>query len=249
MSDSHGGSPDATDQPTSDALSPTGAARRALEAVRYENSPEPFLDAIATASHDDLERVRTDQQAGLAFWLNCYNAAAQLLLDRCPELFESQLRFFRADAITVGGVELSLDDIEHGIVRGNRSKYGFGYLPRLERVGLDDAYRLDLDPRVHFALNCGAASCPAILSYDPETIDQTLDNATRSYLDDTVEYDASRDRVVLPRACLWFVGDFGGLSGLREFAQEFGQVPPGSSPSLRFASYDWTKLPRQFRSR
>ena len=238
-----------TPTPSSTAAdSPTVAARKALEAVRYEESPDRFLEAIATASDADLTRVRSDQRTGLAFWLNCYNATAQLLLDRRPELYESQRRFFGTDALTVGGVELSLDDIEHGIVRGNRSKYGLGYLPRLAGVGLDDAYRLGLDPRIHFALNCGAASCPAILSYDSQTIDRTLDDATRSYLDETVEYDASRDRVLLPRVCLWFVGDFGGRSGLRELVREFEQVPPGSSPSLRFASYDWTKLPRQFRS-
>ncbi len=247
MSDSHDG-PSEPDRPPADSLSPTGVARRALEAVRDEESPEPYLAAIADATDADLARVRTDQQAGLAFWLNCYNAAAQLLLDRRPELFESRSRFFRADAVTVAGVACSLDDIEHGIIRGNRSKYGLGYLPRLARVGLDGRYRLDPDPRIHFALNCGATSCPAVLAYEPETIDRTLDEATRSYLSQTVEYDAARDRVVLPRVCLWFIGDFGGRSGLRRLVREFEQVPLGASPSLRFAGYDWTKAPRRFRS-
>lgn len=225
---------------------PMAAARRLLECVRYEEPVEPHLATIADASDGDLDRVRTDRRTGLAFWLNCYNAATQLLLDRRPALFESRIRFFRADALTVAGVDLSLDDIEHGIVRGGRSKYGLGYLPRLERTGLDRAYRLEPDPRIHFALNCGAASCPSVLSYDPEMIDETLDDATRSYLERTVTYDAERDRVTLPRVCLWFVGDFGGRSGLRELVREFEQVPPVSSPSLRFAGYDWSKVPRQF---
>lgn len=184
--------------------------------------------------------------AGLAFWLNVYNAATQLLLERRPELFESRLRFFRAPAVTVAGVDLSLDDVEHGIMRGGRSKYGLGYLPRLARTGLDGSYRLEPDPRIHFALNCGAASCPAVLAYDPETVDETLDDATAAHLDRTVEYDADHNRVRVPRVCLWFVGDFGGPSGIRALLYEFEQVPPDSSPSLRFEEYDWTRTPRKF---
>lgn len=226
--------------------SPADLARELLERVRREEETEPFLRALAEADDATLSSIRTDRRAGLAFWLDVYNAAAQLLLERRPELFESRLRFFRASAVTIAGVELSLDDVEHGIVRGERSKYGLGYLPRLERTGLDASYRLDPDPRIHFALNCGAASCPAVLAYDPETVDETLDDATAAYLDRTVVYDAERDRVRVPRVCLWFLGDFGGPSGIRRLLREFEQVPPDSSPSLRFGEYDWTRTPRKF---
>ncbi|MDS0475524.1 DUF547 domain-containing protein [Natrinema sp. 1APR25-10V2] len=227
-------------------LSAASAARGLFESVRREESPDPFSSRIAEAGDDDLVPVRTDRRQGLAFWLNVYNAGAQLLLERRPTLFESRLRFFRTPAVTVAGVDLSLDDIEHGVLRGGRSKYGLGYLPRVERTGLDRAYRIEVDPRIHFALNCGAASCPAVLAYDPDTVDETLDDATRSYLDETVQYDAERNRVRVPRFCLWFVGDFGGRSGIRELLREFEQIPPESSPSLRFSAYDWTKEPRRF---
>ncbi|SER42085.1 DUF547 domain-containing protein [Natrinema salaciae] len=237
----HGGSPSAE-------LLPTTTARRLLECVRDEEPPDPFLHRIAEASTDDLARVRTDRRAGLAFWLNVFNAATQLLLEHRPTLFESRVRFFRTRAVTVAGTELSLDDIEHGVLRDRRSKYGLGYLPRLERTGLDGSYQLEVDPRIHFALNCGAASCPAVLAYDPKTVDETLDIATRSYLDQTVEYDSDSNRVRVPRTCLWFIGDFGGRAGLRQLLREFDQIPPNSSPSLRFADYDWTKTPRKFDS-
>lgn len=226
--------------------SPTTAAMQLLDRIRDGASPDSFLSPLADASNDELAVIQTDRRAGLAFWLNVYNAATQLLLERRPDLFNSRLRFFRAHAITVGGVSLSLDDIEHGILRGGRSKYWLGYLPRLEPTGLGRSYRLEIDPRVHFALNCGAASCPAVRTYDFETIDETLDLATRSYLDETVAYDANRDRVRVPRLCLWFIGDFGGRSGLRQFLRTFKQIPARSSPSLRFHGYDWTKEARKF---
>ncbi|MXV61913.1 DUF547 domain-containing protein [Natronorubrum sp. JWXQ-INN-674] len=237
---------DASSGETVSSLDPTTAAYRLLESVKRRNAPTPYLNALAEADASDLETVRTDRQAGLAFWLNVYNAATQLLLDRRPALFESRVRFFRANAITIAGTALSLDDIEHGILRGSRSKYGLGYLPRLERTGLNKTYRLEADPRIHFALNCGAASCPAILAYEPDSIDDQLDESTHAYLDEHVEYDAERGRVRVPRLCLWFVGDFGGRSGIRRFLREFDQILPESSPSLRFVSYDWEKTPRRF---
>lgn len=229
-------------------LAPTVAASRLLESVRYEKSPEPYLATLAAADDGDLERIRFDRSAGLAFWLNVYNAGAQLLLERRPTLYDSRVRFFRATAVTVAGTDLSLDDVEHGIIRGGRSKYGLGYLPRLERTGLSRSYRLEVDPRIHFALNCGAASCPAVLAYDPDTVDEMLDHATRTYLEAEVEYDADRNRVRLPRLCLWFVGDFGGRTGLYSLLERFDLIPDGSSPSIRFTSYDWTKAPRTFES-
>ncbi|MDG5818984.1 DUF547 domain-containing protein [Natronococcus sp. A-GB7] len=228
------------------APDPVAAARGLLERVRRQELPTDPLRTLADASHGSLESVREDRHHGLAFWLNVYNAAAQLLLEARPELFDSRWRFFRVPSITVAGAELSLDDIEHGVLRGRRSKYGLGYLPRLSTAGLPKAYRLEPDPRIHFALNCGAASCPAVLAYEPDTIDETLDRATKNYLDRTVTYDAERNRVQLPRVCLWFVGDFGGRSGLRSFLRAFEQIPPGASPSLRFRSYDWTRASRKF---
>jgi len=236
--------------PSDSTLSaPTDLARGLLERVRRREPTERFRQGLADLDEPSLSTVRTDRRTALAFWLNVYNAAAQLLLDRRPALFESRWRFFRAPAITVASVELSLDDIEHGLLRGRKSKYGLGYLPRLGRTGLSAAYRLDADPRIHFALNCGAASCPAVLAYTPEAVDETLDDATRTYLDRTVEYDPERDRVMLPRVCLWFVGDFGGRAGLRSFLREFGQIPADATPSLRFHEYDWRKAPRKFADR
>ena len=221
-------------------------ARELLERVRRQEPPTGPLRTLAEASHGSRETVRSDRRHGLAFWLNVYNAAAQLLLEARPELFDSRWRFFRTPAITVAGSELSLDDIEHGLLRDRRSKYGLGYLPRLSTTGLPRAYRFEPDPRFHFALNCGAANCPAILAYEAETIGETLDDATRMYLDRTVEYDSDRNRLRLPRVCLWFIGDFGGRSGLRSFLRTFDQIPRDSSPSLRFQRYDWSEASRAF---
>jgi hypothetical protein len=169
---------------------------------------------------------------------------------RRPDLYESSLRtvrFFRANCVTVAGTELSLDDIEHGILRGSKSKYGLGYVPRLFSNPLEKRYGFEtIDTRIHFACNCGAASCPAIRYYEPETVDDQLELAAETYLESTVEYDESAGVVEVPRVFLWYRGDFGGGSGIRELLRAYGLLPDETSPKLKHKSWDWTKTVDNF---
>ncbi len=229
--------------------SPVDCSAELLVAYRTDQEPTPYLTRLAEYDDDALRRIRTDRDAALAFWSNLYNAGTQRLLDEHPNRYDSPLRFFRffsTPAVTVAGHSLSLDDIEQGLLRG-RSKYGLGYLPRFLPDTFETRYRLDsVDPRIHFALNCGAESCPAIRAYTPEAIDEQLDMATRAYLDATVQYDPDANRVHVPRVMLWYRGDFGGKRGIRAFLREYDAIPAGTSPAVAFLSWDWTKAGRRF---
>ncbi|WP_323192978.1 DUF547 domain-containing protein, partial [Halostella sp. PRR32] len=60
---------------------------------------------------------------------------------------------FRRNLLTVAGESLSVDDVEHGILRRSRSGIGLGYVPRLRRSRFERRHRVDdVDPRIHFAL-------------------------------------------------------------------------------------------------
>lgn len=229
---------------------PTTLAAALLVACKRGEPTDAARTALAELSDDALAPVRENRDAALAFWLNCYNAGTQLLLDERPGLYGSPLRFvrfFRAPAIAVAGTDLSLDRIENGLLRGGRSKYGLGYLPKLPVGAFERRYRLpDCDPRIHFALNCGAASCPAIRAYDPDGIDDQLDLATRAYLDATVSYDPDAGVVRVPRVFLWFRGDFGGGSGIRTFLRRYDAIPEGASPRIRHRPWDWSKAAGKF---
>jgi len=228
-----------------DASDPTAVAQALLLATKTGEDPDPHLDRLAAFGPSDLEQVRTDRETALAFWCNLYNAGTQLLLDRRPDLYESPFRFFRffrATAVTVAGTDLSLDGIEDGILRAGRSKYTLGYTRQLRPGRFARRYGLDApDPRIHFALNCGAASCPAIRFYEPGRVDAQLDTATEAYLDQTVDYDRDAGVVRVPRVCLWFRGDFGGGRGIRAFLREHGAVPADASPNVRYRSWDWSR--------
>jgi len=239
---------DAATEERRDERTPTEAAADLLVATRTGEDPDPYLATLAGYDHDDLAAVRNDRETALAFWTNLYNAGTQLLLDRRSELYESPLRsvrFFRADAVTVAGTALGLDAIEQGILRGGRSKYGLGYLPRLPWP-FERRYRVECDPRIHFALNCGAESCPAIRAYEPDAVDDQLDLATEAYLDGTVVYDPGDGVARVPCVFLWYRGDFGGASGIRSFLRAYDVLPGDASPSLRYRSWNWDRAKGKF---
>lgn len=241
--------PEGPPDPTDGSPPPEAAVRQVLEELRTAEFPDAALAALATYDHGDLAAVRTDRDVALAFWINLYNAAAQCLLTLFPNRFGGRFgrfQFFRTEAIDLDGVALTLDDIRHEIIRNNRSKYGLGYLPRLRSSGLDRAYRLEPDPRIHFALNCGSASCPPIRSYRAEDVDERLDRATTAYLRNEVAYD-SYDRIAyVPRVMLWYRGDFGGGSGIREMLHEHRAIPRDVDPRIRYREWDWSPRPLHF---
>ena len=83
----------------------------------------------------------------------------------------SRYKFFSTIAYSLGGHVYSLNDIENGILRANRGSMATLYVkpfskndPRLN-LALPEA-----EPRIHFALNCGAASCPPIKTFSADEV-------------------------------------------------------------------------------
>lgn len=204
------------------------------------------LDDRALAAALDTDRAR------VAFWTNVYNAATQRALAADPGQYESRRQFFGADLLAVAGEPLSLDDIEHRILRRSYHKYTMGYLrvPRPLRSRFADRHAPDeRDPRVHFALNCGAKSCPPIAAYTREALDDQFDLATRGYLEEHVDYDPAVGEALVPRVLLWFRGDFGGKRGVYAFLRRYDQLPRGATPSLSYREWDWSFDPEAYAER
>jgi hypothetical protein len=211
-------------------------AVRAADAAAAERAER----ALAALTEDALALDLADDHARLATWINLYNAATQRLVDRDPGAYRRRMRFFRRPAITVAGRALSLDAIEHGLLRRSRWKAGLGWLGNPLPGAFERRLRVRrVDPRVHFALNCAAASCPPIAAYQADRLDAQLDLATRSYLAATVRRDG--DRLVVPRVFRWFPGDFGGRAGTRRFLAQHGI--PADGLRLQHAPWDWRPAP------
>jgi hypothetical protein len=198
---------------------------------------------LAAIAPDALAADLSTDAARIATWINVYNAATQLLVRDDPERYSRRAHFFRTPAVTVAARPLSLDAIEHGLLRRSRWKAGLGWLTNPLPGPFERRFRVRRpDPRIHFVLNCAAGSCPPVGVYDRDRLDAQLELATRAYLTATVRRDAGR--LVVPRTFLWFMGDFGGRSGVRRFLERHG-IRPGSE-GLRFASWDWSLAPARW---
>merc|ERR1711936_701797 len=104
-------------------------------------------------------------------------------------------KFFSGTSYVIGGRAYSLNEIENGILRANRSSMATLYRkpfskgdPRLE-MALPKA-----EPRIHFALNCGAKSCPPIKTFSGAEVINQLDVATGAFLENDDALWISEDR-------------------------------------------------------
>lgn len=143
--------------------------------------------------------------------------------------------------MTVAGHALSPNAIEHGILRRSALVLGLGYLRNPAPRRFERLHRVErLDPRVHFALNCGARSCPPLAAYDPDGLDAQLDAAARSYLASETVFVDGGQTVQVPRLLQWYLGDFGGRAGILRQLLRYGVVEPDHAPRITFGAYEWT---------
>lgn len=184
----------------------------------------------------DLTESLTTDNARKTFWINVYNAYFQILSVREKR---TKPAIFRNKLVDIAGKKLSLDDIEHGILRKYRWKYSLGYLPQLFPSKLIKQLAVSsVDFRIHFALNCGAKSCPPIAFYKTESIDKQLDLAALSFLQNETIIDEEKKIVTVTKLMQWFKGDFGGNDGIKKILS--GYLKRNFTDySIRFNNYNW----------
>lgn len=212
-----------------------------MYAAKTGDETSDFISRLKQIEMDELQlSIKTDHEKK-AFWINLYNAYTQVALKENPAQYKNRGRFFGKKFIQIAGHSFSLDDIEHGILRRSKVKWSLGYFNKLFLGKTEKQLRVTaLDYRIHFALNCGAKSCPPIAFYRAEDIDKQLDIATKVYLSGEAEYDKSVNRIKLPALMSWFRRDFGGKKGMIALLQALAIVPVGKKPAIQFKQYDWT---------
>ena len=191
---------------------------------------EVFADYVKmTAALRNTNLSDLDQASRKGFLINIYNclcihALAEGLLGSFPGGSLSRLKLYASSSYNIGGQVYSLNDIENGVLRGNKpsaapwAKVPFASSKDAKGKGEDDP-RLGVvldtcDPRIHFALNCGANSCPPIGVYDvdnPEKLDSQLHLASKGFLSSAanVQLDAATGIAKLSMLFKWYKSDFG----------------------------------------
>lgn len=208
-----------------------------------------FISKLQQLSMDDLQQTINTDEEKKAFWINLYNAYTQVALKNNPEQYTKRSKFFGNKFIKIAGQSFSLDDIEHGILRRSKLKWSLGHFNKLFPGKTEKKLRVDkLDYRLHFALNCGAKSCPPIAFYRSENIDQQLELATKTFLRGEVEYNETANTVKLPMLMSWFRRDFGGKTKMIELLKQLSIVPMDKTPTIKFKEYDWTLYLQNYKS-
>jgi hypothetical protein len=229
-------------------------AKSWLEAVREGRNAEAFAAELAQMDLGELADELNRDAAKLAFWINVYNAAAQGLLSPPPpgagrvRRLLHALQQYRHKGLIIAGRAMSLNDIEHGLLRRSRLWWSPNLGRKIWTSAFERRFRADrLDPRLHFALNCAAHSCPPIRSYRSSALDEQLDLAAAAYLEATVRWDASRRELELPALLQMFRADFGGKAGVLRFVSRYRSDVDADEPlKIRYQPFDTAYKPRHF---
>jgi hypothetical protein len=213
-----------------------------LMMVRTGGGHQPMLEALAHLQEEELWQKLRDENDRRAFWINIYNAFALLALRDAPDLKHPLKRFlhFKAKRWVVAGRKLSLDNMEHGLLRGSRLWWAMGRLKDPFPGRFERRFRVPLDARIHFALNCGAASCPPIAFYEGSRLNEQLELATAGFLEQETVYDPSSNTLKANRLLLWYRHDFGGRNGVLKLLKRHGLLPQKADPLLVYRPYDWS---------
>ncbi|MEI6127753.1 MAG: DUF547 domain-containing protein [Pseudomonadota bacterium] len=223
-------------------------SKNLLEHIKYNEPYADELGILKEAAEKNLLRELKDDAAKKAFLINLYNSFAQILLKDNPALYENKEAFFTGKTFTVSGNKISLNDIERCMLRRTKPMLIPFYIYDKFISSFKRGCRVAKnDYRIHFALNCNARSCPPVLYYDAERIDDQLSLAAAAYLESSVKYSREENSIYLPEIFRWYKSDFGGAEGILNILRQHNIVAAGESPVFRYVKWDWTPAVKPFR--
>lgn len=190
---------------------------------------------VAAVSALPLSKLPRNE--AFAAWANLYNAITlSVVLDRYPVasirdiksdgLLDPKAYFgpWRTKRVAVEGRLLSLDDIEHEIMR-----------PTFK------------DPRVHYAVNCASIGCPSLpaKAWSEATLDADLDQAARAFINHRRGVEVLADGGLRVSSIYkWFAEDFGGedakvIAHLRKYAAPGLAAQLANAKGIAADQYSW----------
>lgn len=183
-----------------------------------------YLDLIS----NNAPGSKWSEDEKLAYWINAYNAyTVQLILDYYPlksiKDIGSSIKIpfvntpWDKKFIKIGGKEMDLNNIEHGIVRKQFN-----------------------EPRIHFALVCAAMSCPPLRNeaYTADKLDKQLDDQGRAFLNNPRVNEVSKDKASVSKILDWYGGDFKKKMPIKDWINKYAKTNLQTN-NITFKDYNW----------
>ncbi|NGX83480.1 DUF547 domain-containing protein [Aequorivita sp. KMM 9714] len=156
----------------------------------------------------------------LAYYINLYNAATiKLIIENYPvKSIKDISRPWSKNRVLIGSEMISLNNIEHGILRKMN------------------------EPRIHFALNCASISCPKLLNeaFTADKIQQQLEQVTNEFIN-SKENNISISEAKISSIFKWYKNDFivNEKKDLIGFINQYSKVKINSNATISYLDYNW----------
>lgn len=215
-----------------DALLKTRVSQGLVDYAGLKANRAPLDEYLATAgavAMADFQHWTRDEQ--LAFLINVYNAATlQLIVDAYPvDSIKSLGSLVKSpwsrETVQLFGKKISLDTLEHKIIRKNYS-----------------------EPRIHFALVCAALGCPPLRgeAYQGARLEEQLNDQVKTFLGTPAKnrLDAEKKTVWLSPIFKWYGEDFKTASNtVIAFVAPFMGAASAETMkdwTIEYTEYDWS---------
>jgi hypothetical protein len=195
--------------------------------IEDKSKLERYLSLLSNNAPDRLTWSREEQ---LAYWINAYNAfTVKLIVDNYPVKSIKDLgprlkiplvsdvwhyKFFK-----IGGVDTSLDEVEHQILRKEFD-----------------------EPRIHFAINCASVSCPPLLNeaFVPERLESQLTQVATAFINDPSRNLITANHAQISAIFSWFKEDFTKYSSIISFLNLYSKEKINSTARISYLDYNWS---------
>jgi hypothetical protein len=165
---------------------------------------------------------KNDAKNYKSFWINAYNLSViKGLIDHYPTKSPlNQAGFFDKTKHSLGGKQITLNDIENKLLRGQFN-----------------------DARFHFVLVCGAVGCPPLINkaYLPSTLNAQLEAQTKKAINGNfIQVDEKKKRVKVSQIMEWYKGDFKTKdSDEIDFINKYRNEKLEGKYKLSYFTYNW----------
>lgn len=177
------------------------------------------LDAYLESLKNNPPASTWSRNEKLAFWINAYNAfTVKLIVDNYPISSITKLhngKPWDVKWINIGNKIYSLNNIENDLIR-----------PTFK------------EPRIHFAVNCAAQSCPPLLNraWTADNLNRNFEKQTKAFINNSKYNNVSSSEIQISKIFEWYGEDFGNII---DYLNKYANTKIEANATVKYKEYDW----------